>query len=333
MVEAMPVVIICDATEQTGLGHFLRCTVLALELQKQRCSVTFLGLFSQVALTIGRFYNLSLEPANGTVLQRVSTLPATSCIIIDSYQYNPEQLTKEHRFVLLDDFCRFSVYPVDGVINFTIGAIEYDYVARGARSQVLGLQYYLPHPDITGIQQKAEREGFSRVLIMIGSGDQHNMAPLLVSALLNLQLNLYIKVVTSQPELLHSIGNFANVELVPMVATVSDYYQWADFCITSGGLAKYECAYLGKPAAVISLTDEEAEETMQFSNAQLCFDLGHFRQQTVAGLAPRLAKILSDHVSFSSAQQACRTAFSADSAKRAAIFVINCFSGDMYDER
>ena len=333
MTEKMPIVILCDATECTGLGHFMRCVALTLGLQKQNCSVHFLGQFNDVACTIARYFQVALQQTSGTVAQRALVLPQQSYVVVDSYQYQPTQLTAMHHYVVLDDFCNFSAYPVQGVINFTLSALAYNYVAKGAKAQALGLPYYLPHPDITH-QQQIQRSALpQRILVMIGSGDQHNMAQLVVLALQRLQLNLNIKVVTAKPKLILSGTAPENVELVVPVATVSDYYEWADFCITSGGLAKYECAYLGKPAAVISLTDAEAEETKRFSQAKLCFDLGHFRQQTAAGLASSLAELLRHDVLRSNAQQACRAAFTADSVEHAADFVIRCFSGDQYDKR
>lgn len=315
---------VCDANHITGMGHFLRCISLAMKLQDMKYQSIFIGDFSANATAIAADYPIQIVPSDQTVPERLRQLPHRSKVVVDSYQYTCTYLPDIHQYLLIDDFFTQTHYPVRGVINFTYRATNYNYCEKGADHQALGLSYYLAHPSLAATPSDFCPE-VSRILVMIGSGDPYQLANKAIAALQCLNSNLHIKVVTSDAGKIQETVADCLVEPVPMISDVNQYYQWADFCVTSGGLAKYECAYLAKPAAVISLTDAEQQETNEFSADQLCFDLGYHSQITLDSLVKNLTQIISQPQLRLAAHQSCLHAFKNHSAVAITEFVAHCW--------
>lgn len=315
---------VCDANHITGMGHFLRCTSLAMKLQAMGYHSIFIGDFSSNTMAIAADYPIKIVPSAQTVPERLQQLPSSSRVVVDSYQYVCAELPGTHQYVLIDDFCTQSIYPVTGVINFTYRAHNYNYCEKGADYQALGLPYYLAHPSLSTVPGDF-CPAVTRILVMIGSGDPYQLGNKVIAALQYIGRSFHIKVVTPHSLKIqeHAVSCF--VEPVPLISDVNHYYQWADFCITSGGLAKYECAYLAKPAAVMSLTAPEQQETDDFSADLLCFDLGYHSQITLDGLVKDLARIISKPHLRLAAHQSCLKAFNNHSAVAITEFVERCW--------
>jgi len=319
-----PVYFVCDANVSSGMGHFLRCISLATQLRQQKYEVIFVGEFSAAAQVFAKHYSIQLQLVLLSVAARLQSLPPASRVVLDSYQYCYDELPYQHRYVLIDDFCLQNQYPVAGVINFTYQAHKYNYCDRGARHQALGLDYYLAHPALTRLPAAFSPE-VRRILVLIGSGDPYQLSAKIVASLRSISLFFEIKVAGST---LHPTGCGKvdpALQYVPPIPDVSQYYDWADFCITSGGLAKYECAYLGKPAAVISLTAAEQSETDGFAASQLCFDLGYHSNIEPDRLIKDLAQIILQPQIRLAAHHACLQAFSGHSSQAITEFVTRCW--------
>jgi UDP-2,4-diacetamido-2,4,6-trideoxy-beta-L-altropyranose hydrolase len=318
------ILFICDANMQSGMGHFLRCISLAVQQRIAGFQSIFYGDFSPFAFAIADFYSIRLHQHTGSVAERLRQLPARSKVVLDSYHYDCSDLLQSQSYVLIDDFCLQPVYPVAGVINFTLQANRYNYLAKGAKKQALGLNFFLPHPSLLKATRHVKNT-IKRILIVIGSGDPYQISDRLVDAVLMISGEYEIKVVTRHVAVDTRCATKPAVYYVPPKSNVYEYYDWADFCITSGGLAKYECAYLAKPAAVISLTTAEQQETDGFSADLLCFDLGYHSQITPDGLVKDLAQIILQPQLRLAAHQSCLKAFKSHSALAITEFVERCW--------
>jgi spore coat polysaccharide biosynthesis predicted glycosyltransferase SpsG len=73
-------------------------------------------------------------------------------------------------------------------------------------------------------------------------------------------------------ELLAPVHGECNV--APQLPDLADALSRADVTICGGGLTKYESAYLGVPAAVLSVNKGQAEDTLAFAARNLGLDLG-----------------------------------------------------------
>lgn len=316
---------VCDANAASGMGHFMRCISLARALKTLNFDAIFLGDFNQVAQGFAEHFLQKLHMTTASIISRVASLPVDSQVLIDSYAYSTKSLPDNYRYILIDDFCQQQVYPVNGVINFTLKAARYNYVIKGAKQQALGVDYYLPHPAIVGLHLPASL-AVKRLLIMIGSGDTNNLSAMFFDMVRKIDPSIEIKIVATRLQEA-ALAGIPTEFLIPPTPKVDTLYRWADLCITSGGLAKYELAYLAKPAAVYPLTEDEAVETNQFSDAGLCFNLvadGNAKTDIIS----KLRILLTSSSMKLSAHQRCLQVFSEASALKAADFVQQCLRGN-----
>lgn len=318
-----PIYIVCYATAETGLGHLIRCMSLARQLTQLHEMVVCVGEFSVFACQLMAYFDVPYQQTSVSVNHLLRSLPNRAKVVIDHYDLKESDLLSEHHYVLIDDYCHLNRYPVAGVVNFTLHADQYDYVAKGAKSQARGLSFFLAQPSI----QRSLDHGISypeKLLIVIGSGDPLGLIPKILVSLANSDHLFFIRVLTNNTLVLpHSCQH--HVEFVALQADINQHYEWADFCITSGGLAKYECAFLGNPAAVISLTAAEHQETKDFAQAGLCFDLGLGMSFDGTGFAYSLDRIFQEGSLRQTMMMHCKQRFSSSDAFATSHYVLDCF--------
>jgi spore coat polysaccharide biosynthesis predicted glycosyltransferase SpsG len=323
MIKKKKFFILCDSNSSSGLGHLVRCISLAEELTNIY-HIVFLGDYSETAQRILTKYQQSYLLQTAVLSDRILLLPENSLVIIDSYQLQTSMLRSDLRLILIDDFCELNAYPVDGVINFTINAVNYNYCLKGAKNQALGLDYYLPHPAIKKQYLSAKPE-VRKILIIIGSGDQYGIANRLLDFFESIECS-YDFVVLGTNNALDCKSRPFKVTHIPMTTNIIENYSWADLCITSGGLAKYECAYLGKPSLVISLTENELLETSFFAAYGFCYDAGLYSELKKNTFLKHFQSVLSESKVVNANPECSLRKFSKNSAERAATFVVDCFS-------
>lgn len=320
-----PIYIVCYATAKTGLGHLMRCMSLARQLIQLDEAVLLTGNFSPFACQLMAYFNLPYRLISSPIDVLLLSLPSHAKVVIDSYDLKEKNLVDQYVYVLIDDYCRFDHYPVAGVINFTIHADQYDYVAKGAKSQALGLRFFLAQPSLKRQTEKCYDAAYpEKLLLLIGSGDPLGLEQQILMSLAQINHSFVIRVLTNNR--LPQYSSFQHhVECFALEADINQHYQWADFCITSGGLSKYECAFLGNPAAVISLTAEEHQETQDFTKAGLCFDLGLGSSFDGAAFANALDRIFQESSLRQMMMMQCRQRFSSSDVFATSCYVLNCF--------
>ncbi|GAB6069743.1 hypothetical protein JCM30760_08400 [Thiomicrorhabdus hydrogeniphila] len=313
--------IVCQSNESTGLGHLIRCISLTKSLQKTGQNIQFYGDFSSKGQVWLENSELEFVQSSMNIAELLTVLPSCSNVVLDSYQYDAKDLNPNLNYVLIDDFCRLTNYLVAGVINFTLMASSFDYQSKGASTVALGTKYFLPNPSLSQPVYEFCRE-IKNILILIGSGDKFDLIPKIIKALDSIQQPIHLRVITDKKGLKQSTHQ---IDVLPFQAEINKHYDWADFCITSGGLAKYEAAYLGKPSAVISLTESEQIETEHFAQADLCFDFGLVNNFEEIIFAKKLNNILNNIAIRQQAFKACQNHFYINSSDKAAQFVLDCF--------
>lgn len=323
MIKKQKVFILCDSNSGSGLGHLVRCISLAEELTNNY-HVVFLGDYSETAQRILIKYQQSYLLQTPVLSDRILSLPEKSLVIIDSYQLQPSMLRSDLRVILIDDFCELTAYPVEGVINFTINAVNYNYTQKGAKKQALGLGYYLPHPAIKNNVLNGNAL-VRNILIIIGSGDQYGISNQLLDFFESIECSYDFVVLGTNIGLDCKSRSF-KVTHIPMTTNIIENYAWADLCITSGGLAKYECAYLGKPSLVISLTENELLETSFFAAHGFCYDAGLYSKINKNTFLKHFQSVVSESKVVKVDSECSLRNFSKNSAERAATFVVECFS-------
>jgi spore coat polysaccharide biosynthesis predicted glycosyltransferase SpsG len=147
-----------------------------------------------------------------------------------------------------------------------------------------------------------------RVLVTLGGSDPGNYTLRVLRALRRLnQPDLEVKVAigTLNPHenrLEESIRDWEPpaVTLMRDVADISELMAWADLAVCSGGTTCLELAFMGLPALLVVLAENQANVAGGLGKAGAAINLGWHWQLSDAALADRLGAIMADQKTRSS---------------------------------
>lgn len=281
----MSVAFLCDGNPAVGLGHLSRCLGLAEALRRQGMDCEFAGDFDGSAERM-------IGQAGFSTVGGPHTEQADA-VVVDRYDITASRLQsmtsdgRSQSLTIIDDFARLEHYPESLIVNFTVRASEVRYV--GERCRVLrGPQYFLVREAIRELYGRRPKSPPRRVLVSIGGYDRANLGPEVAGILGEANYQVELIAGGSRPHLAEEYGR-------------------ADACITSGGLTKYEAAYVGLPVAALSQSPGEAADTAKFAGMGLCADLGFGSE--LRELRELILDFLADVRGHASMRAACQATF------------------------
>lgn len=255
------ILVLCDGSDQTGLGHLSRCLGIATSLEKisPGIKILFQGDYNTSAAQMLAHYQMDFC----TETFMIDKQPPLSCLIVDKQSPEETQLAKlasrGHRIVLVDDFNRINTAPCTLVINFRVGAERYDY---SCGKTALGIRYFPARPELKTIRENriARKHGFiNNILISIGGFDRFNVGPKVARELGTYFHGIRINLVTNiTPD---DFPAWDNITVFPLKNSLHELLRDADFVISGGGLTKYECIYCGIPNGCFNQTEDQLEDT------------------------------------------------------------------------
>ena len=318
----------CDATAATGLGHLSRSLGLAEALVERDATVRFLGEYNDTARTMLASAGVDHRCFAGWQGSAIATaLVGASGLVVDSYLADEETLAGASAacpVLVIDDFARLSRYPCQAILNFTVGADTLSY-PDDVPTRLLGPQYLLVRRrlrTLAGAKRATTGTVVRRVLLSFGGGAWRLAARISLEALYALAPDLEVIVVAGtddDADLRETVARFAGgVRLLRGLGDLADQFAWADACVTGGGLTKYEAAYLGLPVAVLSRTEDEADDTVRFAGEGLAVDLGGLSRLNEDQVHTGLQQLLTDAGLRRRLQRTAAQRFPADPTAHAA---------------
>jgi spore coat polysaccharide biosynthesis predicted glycosyltransferase SpsG len=295
------------------LGHVGRCLALAEALRECGFPCLFRGRYSAGADEMLSSADMPFDQQSASIggpedldatLENVRTRRFVATVV-DSYEVDESYLSalddRAGPLLFLDDFNRLARYDCAAILNCTVDAPQLRY-PPGKAELLLGVDYFLARRRLRQLRRAARpRSGaFRKVLVAIGGVDRHDLTLLVVSTLLEVAPQLSLRVVVGRShrrvgELALLTAKFAGGGRVEaQLPDLGEPLVWADLCVCGGGLTKYEAAYLGTPAAVLSQNRAQADETLHFCRRGLAADLGLWEEIDGAHLAGRLSDLLDD---------------------------------------
>lgn len=309
--------VLCNANAQVGYGHFFRCLSLAQQWQRiTGACVHWIGeidetLHSLIHKKTADIQVISNQGDTGNSVNKVnwptqalkalddsisSTKPFVLC---DSYLIDNElidKLSARSRLILIEDFGTWNCQHAFAVINFTVAASKYSYLAG---YQLLGAKYFLCSPSLDEVRQtnlsniENLSHSINHITVAIGGFDRHQIGTLIVKALLHSKFSQRVTLLGQyEDSVIKELTNFSHQQSVGFTHIVrsenmAEIYKQSDLLISGGGLTKYESAYCGIPNVVVAQTQEQLEESAEFEKLGLCRAYGSASQ-----LASELAKEL-----------------------------------------
>jgi len=327
----------CDGVKETGLGHVSRCLGLAEALAESDHACRFLGAFAPAARELLERAGVpfdTIETSRGGGQDLAVTLDSirthrSLAVVIDSYGVDDNYVASVEQkgapVLLIDDFARLKRYECSGVLNFTVNASALGYPNRRDQVRALGPGYLLVRRRLRRFRRSARLRdgGAKRILVAMGGIDALDLSGRVMRALVALVKNVTVRVVVGRQypngrelsSLIESFGGESRV--LVQLPDLAEEFAAADLCICTGGLTKYEAAYMGVPAGVVSATTDQALETRQFAGVGLAADLG-WAEQDDADLAGHLENFLHNRSRNAALSQTCLTRFPMDPTRHAA---------------
>jgi len=320
-----------DATEEIGMGHFVRCVSLAEEMEG-------FGLRAHFALKYITENALSILDKKGhpyDIIPESLTWAEESRLIGDLFQHMPGAIILDisHPLTLSDSsgltpYFKLlrKLFPIIAVIDgFRQGSLsdkismDVDLVVTpyycddksilSDRNKgfihLIGPQYAIFHPDykkFRNANRGIAKSGF-KVLVTMGGSDPKSLTVFVLEGLdLFKGKPLEIRVVIGpnfKPGLKKELrglvhGHRHDTKLIESPSTLGDLMNWCDLAVSDTGLTKYELALTGTPAIFLSHSAENAEVNKVFQRGGTGWDLGLYSGVLPADMNNSVNLLLND---------------------------------------
>ena len=298
-----------DAGLKTGTGHVMRCLALAQAWARRGGQVTFFlnetlpALMERVDSEGFRVVPLPASTRPDDIQSVLNVGQEISgqqpCwTVLDGYAFTSTQqrllLDAGFRVLVVDDYCQADSYPADIVVNQNIYATAEDYgqtyATRGAQTRLLlGTNFSLLRREFmpwAGWKREIPLTA-ARLLITLGGSDAANRSLDVLRALRSttpdsardFEIVLLVGG-TAQP---HDALEVEVAKINPKIRIVRNTFDmpgwmaWADIAVSGAGVTAYEMCFMGLPALLLVLADNQRPVAARLA------ELGLARQDRLDG--------------------------------------------------
>lgn len=340
--ETPTILLRCDGNRLSGHGHVSRSLALAEAFVDMGCECFFLGTYdgtTRMRLDGAGMKWISLNAVPWTAddascLKALASKTHKCAVVTDSYVLGVEYLESLRAaglpVLVIDDFAALDSYPCAAVLNFTSRASSFNY-PHGAVRYFLGPAWFPARRTLREARAKGVvpvREAH-KILVVSGSYDAHDIVLPVVDSLLSCEPNFDVHIVTTdmraeQPALHARLALFnGDTRIQSQLPDLVSELAWADLCIATAGLVKYEAAYLGVPAALLSQNEGQALDAARFGELGLAIDLGSASRINPQQLTERISKLARDKDLLESLQRQCLSLFPIDATHKLATALLS----------
>ena len=305
-----PVLLRADANTRIGMGHLMRCLALA-QGWKARCGqAAFVtacesdGLRQRLSdeglqvVTLERPYP---DPADWEITSQALAAHPVAWVVLDGYHFDSayQRQVKEagHRLLVIDDMAHLDHYYADVVLNQNINAEQLRYSCEPYTCLFLGTRYVLLRSEFLAWQgwQREIPKVARKVLVTLGGGDPDNQTLKVIRALQQVDVDGLEVVVVGGASNPHFQGlqsaarnsQFA-IRLAQNVADMSQLMVWADMAVSAGGSTCWEMAFIGLPAVVLVLAENQQGIAAGLDQAGVVLNLGWCTEVSIEQVANTL---------------------------------------------
>lgn len=305
-----------DSDESIGAGHVMRSLAVARRWIAAGGAATLLGriggdrLRQRVSDAGVTFRPLQASPlGNDDLAELVNTLEQLSpaepaWVIVDGYGFDEEYhaAIRRHGFPLLviDDLADLPRYHADVLLNQNLGAESLTYYADTDTRRLIGLRYALLQPEFDRWRDRPREtpDVATKLLVTVGGGDPHGATALILDALNGLAIDsLEITVVAGPAGNQSAVFNASSKHTCRVVEDVRDMASLMasmDLAVTGGGSTCWEMAFLGLPAIVLELSDNQRRSSRALAEAGAVENAGAVETQEATLLARRIQALCLD---------------------------------------
>jgi UDP-2,4-diacetamido-2,4,6-trideoxy-beta-L-altropyranose hydrolase len=306
-----------DGDGRIGSGHVMRCLALAQAWQDADGQAAFV-------MTTGSADALEARvKAEGMACHRIEAQAGTAddlrltmeiarelradWLVVDGYAFDAkyQRGVKEtgRRLLVFDDYGHAEQYCADYVLNQNLGAQESLYARREPGTRLLlGPRYAQLRREFKPWREWRREipARARRVLVTLGGADPENATGKVVQALsapVLAEVEAVVIVGGSNPrcEALRQQAAQAGVKarFERDATRMAEWMAWADVAVSGAGSTCWEMAFMGLPALVFVLAENQRAIARQLEKAGVSLNLGPQGDATAEPIAAKLGELLA----------------------------------------
>jgi UDP-2,4-diacetamido-2,4,6-trideoxy-beta-L-altropyranose hydrolase len=303
-----------EASVAIGTGHVMRCLALAQAWCDAGGRASFAMAEAMPAVEerlrnegfeVARVHVAVGSAADAEETARLAHKHGASWVVADGYEFGAEyQATLKSRdlkVLFIDDNGHAGHYSADLVLNQNVYANEALYQSRESSTKILlSPRYALLRREFAAWRGwKREIPASARkVLVTMGGSDPDNVTQCVVRAILA-EPSLKATVVVGGsnlhlPQLQELIaGAQQNVQLVENVRNMSELMAKSDVAISGAGTTSLEMCFLGLPALLIVLAENQRPAAEELDRRGVAINLGEGEEIQPSTLSPYLTCLVN----------------------------------------
>lgn len=304
-----------DASTAIGTGHVMRCLALAQAWRRTGGRVCFLQAETVSALTervlaVGIKVETILAAVGSEADAQATISQAQSCgalwVVADGYRFGVEWQRRVRaaglRVLLLDDYGHAPEYAPDVLLNQNMAVTEslYPHCAVETRC-LLGTRFVLLREEFLSWRSRRRdgREGSRNILVTLGGGDPDNVTGQVLQDLRTLpDARIVVVVGGGNPNLgaLRAMIGATGpaVEWVANATNMPELMAWADIAVSAAGSTSWELAFMGLPAVLLVVTDNQAGIAAALAERGVSINLGASQSLAPGRIADAVSALLAD---------------------------------------
>jgi UDP-2,4-diacetamido-2,4,6-trideoxy-beta-L-altropyranose hydrolase len=306
-----------DAGPQIGAGHLMRCLALAQAWQDSGGDCLFasapMNSALQERLAAEGFGRTQIDAPPGSDADARATIEAArqhnaGTVVLDGYGFDAGFQEKiklaGFRLLVLDDYGHARHYWADWILNQNLRATPEMYRNREAGGRLLlGSQYVLLRREFRKWRDWVrDGRGVARnILVSLGGSDPANATPRVLQALRTLARESWEGVVIAGP----ANPNRAAIEatsakcglpaqVVQNPDDLPSIMARADLAVSGAGATCWELAFMGVPAVLLVLADNQKVVAEPLAAAGAAWNLGALETATPAIIGRALQSMMID---------------------------------------
>jgi UDP-2,4-diacetamido-2,4,6-trideoxy-beta-L-altropyranose hydrolase len=304
-----------DASPEIGTGHVMRCLALAEAWQDYWGKAVFILGESTPSLE-QRLISEGMDICHltcvaGSAADAYSTIGIAKendikWIVVDGYQFGGsyQKIIRDNgqSLLFIDDYGHSDNYYADIILNQNLFADMSYYKNHELYSRfLLGTRYVLLRrefqkwADCPRIINKIGR----KVLVSFGGSDADNITGQVLEALKVMEIEgLEVIAVIGgcnrdYPLLKEIIGDRPNFSIKQNVSNMPDLMAWADIAICAGGTTCWELAFMGLPAMICPIAENQKPNVAELSAKGIVRPLSEEEISDPEGLSGKISNLLN----------------------------------------
>ena len=304
----------CDADVAIGSGHVMRCLALAQAWQDAGgCAIFAMAQATPTVEERLRSEGFEVERTSVSVGSTADAYDSAllarkhgvSWIVVDGYEFGAEyQATLKSRglkVLFIDDNGHAGHYSADLVLNQNVHAREAFYPSRDPSTRLLlGPRFAMLRREFTQWREwhREIPAVARRVLVTMGGSDSDNVTKQVLQAILG-EPSLNTTVVAGgsnphMPELRELVAAArGSVRLVENVTNMPELIANSDVAISGAGTTALEMCFLGLPALLIVLADNQRLAAEELNRCGAAMNLGEAAEVQPSTLSPCLTRLIN----------------------------------------